>query len=91
MKKSGFLFLAVVSLFSLSIGPFVADLLATSEIIFKPGPGKNNGSDNGSVNGGKDTYVCRNDPNINHGTENRYRRASPKYLQHGGLQGLHSI
>ena len=40
MKKSGFLLVAVVSLFNLVMGPFVADALATSEIIFKPGPGK---------------------------------------------------
>jgi hypothetical protein len=65
MKKSGFLLLAVVSLFSLSMGPFVADTLATSEIIFKPGPGKNDGSDSGSVNGGKDTLVSRFNDGVN--------------------------
>ena len=58
MRKSGFLFLAVVSLFSLFAGSFVADVQAT-EIILKPGPGPNNGSDNGSANGGKDAYVHR--------------------------------
>jgi hypothetical protein len=57
MRKSGFLLLAMVSLFSLSIGPFVADTQAASEIIFRPGPGKNDGSDNGSTIGGKDTTV----------------------------------
>src|SRR4030042_4025840 len=57
MKKAGILLLAVVSLYTLFTGPFVADTQATSEIIFRPGPGKNDGSDNGSINGGKDTYV----------------------------------
>lgn len=57
MKKSGILLLTVVSLFSLFVGLFAADAQATSEIIFRPGPGKNNGSDNGSISGGKDTYV----------------------------------
>ena len=57
MKKSGFLFLAAVSLFVLLVGTFVSDTQAASDIIFKPGPGKNDGSDSGSTNGGKDTTV----------------------------------
>ena len=69
MKKSGILLLAVVSLSSLFIGLFVADAQATSEIIFRPGPGKNDGSDNGSINGGKDTYLFRSDPTKNYGSE----------------------
>ncbi len=42
-----------------------------SEIIFRPGPGKNDGSDNGSADGGKDAFVCRDNPNLNHGAENQ--------------------
>ena len=57
MKQVGILVLVVVSLFSLFVGLFAADAQATSEIIFRPGPGKNDGSDNGSINAGKDTYV----------------------------------
>jgi len=71
MKKSGFLLLAMASLISLSIGLFAADTQATSEIIFKPGPGKNDGSDNGSINGGKDTLVSRfNDGTNDHRNKN---------------------
>jgi hypothetical protein len=40
-----------------------------SEIIFRPEAGKNDGSDSGSLNGGKDTYVYGSDPTSNHGTE----------------------
>jgi hypothetical protein len=68
MKKSGFLLLAMVFFFSLSIGLFAADTQATSEIIFKPGPGKNDGSDNGSISGGKDTTVSGSTPTQNYGT-----------------------
>ena len=70
MNKSGFLFLAVVSLFSLFISPFVADVHATSETIFRPVPGRNDGSDNGSANGGKDTYIYGNDSTTNCGAQN---------------------
>lgn len=59
MKKLGFWFVAVISLLSLLAGIFVADVQATTEIIFKPGPGKNDGSDNGSANGGKDSDTSR--------------------------------
>ena len=70
MSKSGFLFLAMVSLFSLFISPFVADVQATSETIFRPGPGRNDGSDNGSANSGKDTYIYGNDSTTNCGAQN---------------------
>ena len=40
-----------------------------SEIIFRPGPGKNDGSDTGSLNGGKDTLASGSDPAKNYGSE----------------------
>lgn len=41
--------------------------LAQSEIIFRPGPGLNDGTDNGSANGGKDSWVYGETPDINYG------------------------
>ena len=42
---------------------------AQSEIIFRPGPGLNDGSDDGSANAGKDTSVYGNAPSTNYGSE----------------------
>lgn len=43
-------------------------LFAQTPIIFKPGPGLNDGTDEGGANGGKDAYVSNID-NIAHGIE----------------------
>jgi hypothetical protein len=43
--------------------------LAQSEIIFRPGPGLNDGTDNGSANGGKDSWVYGDPPDINYGVD----------------------
>lgn len=59
MRKLEIVLLGTVFLFSLLIGSVATDAQATSEIIFRPGPGKNDGSDNGSANGGKDTLISR--------------------------------
>lgn len=48
-----------------------------SEIIFRPGPGKNDGSDNGSQNAGKDTSAAGGDPAKNYGAES-YITGTPK-------------
>lgn len=49
---------------------------AQTEIIFRPGPGLNDGTDNGSLNGGKDTYVNGSDPSTGNGS-NIYFGGSP--------------
>ena len=42
----------------------------SNSIIFQPGPGLNNGSDEGGLNGGKDSYSSRPDSGSNYGTQN---------------------
>lgn len=42
---------------------------AANSIMFQPGPGQNNGSDEGGANGGKDSYTTRHSPGANHGAE----------------------
>jgi hypothetical protein len=48
-----------------------------ADIFFQPGPGLNDGSDEGSLNGGKDTFISRAYPNNNYGT-NLYDYGSPR-------------
>ncbi len=48
---------------------FVQFAAAQTPIIFQPGPGLNDGTDEGGVNGGKDVFIGDAD-NITHGTEN---------------------
>ncbi len=43
-------------------------MIAQTPIIFRPGPGLNDGTDEGGVNGGKDVFIGDAD-NITHGTE----------------------
>ena len=43
--------------------------MAQSEIIFRPGPGLNDGTDNGSANGGKDSWIYGNEPDTPHGVD----------------------
>jgi YD repeat-containing protein len=40
-----------------------------TEILFRPGPGKNDGSDNGSSNGGKDAFISGSFPTASYGSE----------------------
>jgi len=49
----------------------VQPILAQIPIIFKPGPGLNDGTDEGGANGGKDAYVGDAD-DIAHGTEGAF-------------------
>lgn len=42
-------------------------LLAQNPIIFRPGPGANNGSDEGNLSGGKDAWTYEGDPTTNYG------------------------
>jgi hypothetical protein len=50
--------------------------MAQSEIVFRPGPGLNNGTDNGSANGGKDSWVSGDTSGTNYGAES-YVVATP--------------
>ena len=43
--------------------------LARSEIVFRPGPGLNDGTDNGSANGGKDSWAHGSEPGTNFGVD----------------------
>ncbi len=45
--------------------------MAQTPIIFQPGPGLNNGTDEGGANGGKDVFIGDAD-NITHGTESAF-------------------
>lgn len=40
---------------------------AQNPIMFQPGPGLNNGTDEGGLNGGKDTWIYDGDPAMNYG------------------------
>ncbi len=44
-------------------------IAGADQIIFRPGPGANDGSDAGGANGGKDTYVYESQPDQNLGQE----------------------
>lgn len=55
------------SIFSLFVNVYSA--CAQSETIFRPGPGLNNGADNGSVSAGKDTLVSGSGPTVNYGSD----------------------
>ena len=50
--------------------------MAQSEIVFRPGPGLNDGTDSGSVNGGKDSWVSGDTSATNYGAES-YVVATP--------------
>ncbi len=53
----------------LAVGSLV---FAQNPIIFMPDAGLNDGSDEGGLNGGKETYVFDGDPNTNNGAVNAF-------------------
>ncbi len=60
------------TLYTLAAVFFLAQpLLAQTPIIFQPGPGLNDGTDEGGANGGKDVFIGDAD-NITHGTESAF-------------------
>jgi hypothetical protein len=63
MKKLLYVFFAVM----LCLLPFIS--YAQSGIIFRPGPGLNDGTDDGSINAGKDTWVYGNETGTNYGLD----------------------
>lgn len=73
MKKPEFPFMVLVSLFILSLHPSYAQ----SEIVFRPGPGLNDGTDKGSATAGKDTVVAGSAPTRNYGSE-PYMNGTPQ-------------
>lgn len=45
-----------------------ASAFAQTPIIFRPGPGNNDGTDEGGLTGGKDAFVYEGDPGLNYGS-----------------------